>query len=98
MRSHCSVVARILILLLLCAAPVGFGATGLAQTVHAAGGSLRAAGAPRMAQIAPDVPPGLAAGRYGAVLKSTNNQVFLAEQSGMNSSTQQATSTQGVAQ
>ena len=42
--------------------------------------------------------PGLAAGRYGAVLKSTNNQVFLAEQSELNSSTQQATSTQGVAQ
>ena len=42
--------------------------------------------------------PGLAAGRYGAVLTSTNNQVFLAEQSGTNSSTQQATSTQGVAQ
>jgi hypothetical protein len=42
--------------------------------------------------------PGLAAGHYGAVLKSTNNQIFLAEQSGANSSTQQSTSTQGVAQ
>lgn len=42
--------------------------------------------------------PGLAAGHYGAVLKSTNNQVFLAEQSELNTRTQQATSTQGVAQ
>jgi hypothetical protein len=41
---------------------------------------------------------GLAAGRYGVVLKSTNNQVFLAEQSELNTRTQQATSTQGVAQ
>jgi hypothetical protein len=42
--------------------------------------------------------PGLAAGPYAAVLTSTNNQVFLAEQSELNTRTQQATSTQGVAQ
>jgi len=42
--------------------------------------------------------PGLAAGHYGAVLTSTNNHVFLAEQSELNTGTQQATSTQGAAQ
>ncbi len=42
--------------------------------------------------------PGLSAGRYGAMLKSTNDRVFLAEQSELNTRTQQATSTQGVAQ
>jgi len=49
----------------------------------------------RAAAAGVELPP---AGRYGVVLKSTNNQVFVAEQSALNTSAQQATSTQGLAQ
>ena len=42
--------------------------------------------------------PGMPQGRYGAVLKSTNGAVFLAEQSNRNAGLRQMGSTQGIAQ
>ncbi|HEY8282848.1 MAG TPA: DUF5719 family protein [Chloroflexota bacterium] len=42
--------------------------------------------------------PGLPQGRYGAVLKSTNGAVFLAEQSNWNATLRQMGSTQGISQ
>jgi hypothetical protein len=42
--------------------------------------------------------PGLPAGPFGAVLTSTNGQLFVAEESFLNPAAQRAFSTQGVAQ
>ncbi|HXT37801.1 MAG TPA: DUF5719 family protein, partial [Chloroflexota bacterium] len=42
--------------------------------------------------------PGMPQGRYGAVLKSTNGAVFLAEQSNRNAGLRQMSSTQGISQ